>query len=695
MRPLKMTLLLLIGLSLAAVIVMAQQDEDPHLWLEEVDGTRAMDWVKAHNKRTCDHFEAMPGFDDLYQRNLTIYNADDRIATPEIRGDFVYNFWKDATHPRGVWRRALLSDYLKRSPQWEVLIDVDALSATDGEKWVLKGVSWLHPNFNRCMVNLSPGGGDAVTSREFDVREKVFVKEGFVLPTAKSQVAWKDENTLYVGTNFGAGSMTQSGYARITKVWKRGTALASAETLYEGQETDMGVWTYTMHAAHRTYVLVYRMLTFYENEIFVHEKDRLIRLALPADAQVTGFFKNQLMVSLKSDWDVQGTQYPQGAVIAIDYDAFLAGDRAFHLLVAPDAQSSVSGISTTENHVIVNRLTRVRSALSCFTLDGATWTETPIQSPDMGTLSIVSTQRQADGFFYQYEDFLTPSTLYFSKSPSASAQKIQQLPAFFDADNLVAAQHEAVSKDGTRIPYFIVHQKGLVPDGSHPTLLYGYGGFEISEVPEYGPSVGASWLEKGGVYVVANIRGGGEFGPAWHQAGLKANRQRVYDDFIAVSEALIESKITTPAHLGVYGGSNGGLLVGVMMTQRPELFNAVVCAVPLLDMKRYNKLLAGASWMGEYGNPDLPEEWAFIQKYSPYHNLHPQVKYPKVLFTTSTRDDRVHPGHARKMARKMETLAHPFYYFENIEGGHGGVSTHDQRARRSALIYSYLMDQLK
>jgi prolyl oligopeptidase len=471
--------------------------------------------------------------------------------------------------------------------------------------------------------------------------------------------------------------------------------LSEAQTLFEGEKTDVSVGTSVIKTPRRQYDVLYRGMTFYTSHTYFLENGKKIKLDIPDDASFGGIFKNQILVHLKSDWTVEGRAYQQGHLISLDYDAFLQGSRAFQTVIAPDAVSSISSTSETKNLMLVTMLNNVRSELFAYTFDNGKWKSRKVDAPDFGNLYIASTDEFFDRYFFGYQDFLTPSSLYYVARQGTTPEKIKTLPEFFDASRFAVKQNVVASKDGTRIPYFLVYPQGMTCDGTHPTLLSGYGGFEIARRPSYSATVGSAWLEKGGVHVLANIRGGGEFGPKWHRAGLKENRQRIYDDFIAVAEDLIKHKITTPDHLGISGGSNGGLLVGVMFTQRPDLFNGVVCAVPLLDMKRFNKLLAGASWMGEYGNPDISEQWAYISKYSPYQNLYADKDYPEVFFTTSTRDDRVHPGHARKMARKMEAMGHAFYYFENIEGGHGGVSTNDQRAMRDALIYSYLLKQLK
>ncbi len=689
-------IVLLSALSLLLPVgqVGAQEDVDPYLWLEDVEGEKALDWVKQHNEASLAVLKAQPGFDETFEKALAILNSDQRIAYPSLRGKYLYNFWQDAKNERGLWRRTTLEEYLKPSPQWETLLDIDKLSQAESQQWVFKSATGLHPDYELYLVSLSPGGGDAVVVREFDAVAKRFVKDGFYLPEAKSSVSWKDRDTVYVETDFGPGSLTESGYPRIAKKWKRGTPLTEAETIFEGQAEDVAAGCSVINTPERQYDVIQRAITFYTSHMYVIEQGRPIKLDIPDDADFGGFFKNQMLVRLKTDWTVGPTTYKQGALISIDYDKYLQGERAFTVIVEPDARSNIASYSNTENLLLVNMLNNVRSELYRYRFEDGAWKRDKVDTPQFGTLSVASTDEQSDQYFFNYQDFLTPSSLYYVSGDQAM-KKVNSLPAFFDSNGLEAEQLEAISKDGTRIPYFVVRPKSMKADGSNPTLLYGYGGFEISLRPSYGAVQGTGWLTKGGVYVLANIRGGGEFGPGWHQAALKENRQRAYDDFIAVAEDLVRRKITSPPHLGIMGGSNGGLLVGAMFTQRPDLFKGVVCAVPLLDMKRYHHLLAGASWMAEYGDPDVPEEWAYISKYSPYQNVSADSEYPQVFFYTSTKDDRVHPGHARKMVAKMEGLGHKVYYYENIEGGHAAASTNRQRALTSALTYAYFWMQLK
>jgi prolyl oligopeptidase len=674
--------------------LQAQEATDPFLWLEDVDGAKALAWVNTQNAATVADLKKYPAFQEINTKNYEIYNSKERIASPSIRGRYIYNFWQDETHERGIWRRTAVAEFLKASPDWEIVLDIDSLSKADNVKWVFHGASFLTPGYDRCMVSLSRGGGDAAITRELDLKTKHFVVDGFSLPEAKSTTSWKDENTLFVTTDFGTGSLTESGYPRIAKIWKRGTPLSAAVTIFEGDVKDVSVAAYTVVTPERSYDFVERGMTFYTSHLNAFIDGKLIHLGIQDDARFEGIFKNQMLLQLKTAWKVGGTTYPQGALIGIDYDTFLRGGRNFAVIVKPDDRSSIVSVTNTKNFLLVDRLTNVRSELYKYYVKDGAWVSEKVNVPDYGSISIEAVDLQSDRYFFTYTGFLTPTNLYYV-SEENKTEKVKSLPEYFDGSPYEVSQFEAVSKDGTRIPYFLVHKKGMQPDGSHPTLLYAYGGFEISMQPYYSGVIGTAWLGRGGVYAYANLRGGGEFGPKWHLSAIKENRQKVNEDMIAVSEDLIARKITAPAHLGIQGGSNGGLLVGSVFTQRPDLYNAVVCQVPLLDMKRYNKLLAGASWMGEYGDPDKPEEWAYIKKYSPYQNVSADKKYPKILLMTSTRDDRVHPGHARKMAAQLESLNIPYYYYENTEGGHSTGVTNKQKAFEGALVFSYLWMRLQ
>jgi prolyl oligopeptidase len=684
----------LLSIILLPAFIFAQEKEDPFLWLEEIDSPKAMEWVKAQDTITVNGLEKFPEFQNLYENNLKILNSKERIAYPSIIGNYIYNFWQDSANERGLWRRTSLESYLSSSPDWETVLDIDSLSKADGVQWVYKGADYLYPEFDLCLLNLSRGGSDATVVKEFDLRTKKFVEGGFDLPEAKQSVGWIDKDHLFVGTDFGKGSMTTSGYPRIVKEWTRNTALSDAKTIFSGESTDVSVGGYEINTPEKSYQIIYRGITFYTSHIYTMVNGSLVKLDLPLDIQLDGIFKNQMLLELKSNWKVGGKLYHQGDLISIDYDKFLKGNRDFSLIYKPGPRESIVSVVNTKDFLLVGKLNNVRSELFKYYLKGNKWSGEKINAPDFGTIGVVATSDFSDRFFFTYTNFLNPSTLYLYEE-DGTIKKVKSLPQFFDADKFEVKQHEAVSKDGTKIPYFIVFGKNINYNGKNPTLQYAYGGFEISMRPSYSATIGTEWLNDGGVYVLANIRGGGEFGPKWHLAAIKQNRLKAYDDMIAVSEDLIKRKVTSPKHLGVMGGSNGGLLVGVMLTERPDLYNAVVCQSPLLDMKRFNKLLAGASWMGEYGNPDNPEDWAYIKKYSPYQNVFKDKKYPPVLFTTSTRDDRVHPGHARKMAAKMESFGDPVYFYEYTEGGHSAGVTNKEVAFESALTFSFLWMNLK
>ncbi len=680
--------------------------DDPHLWLEEVQGEQALAWVRERNAESQKILQARPEYEPTRARMLEILNSKERIPNVVRRGDWFYNLWQDEQNQRGLWRRATLAEYRKPQPAWETVLNLDALAAAEKENWVWGGATCLGPVDTRCLVSLSRGGADAKVVREFDTVTKAFVADGFVLPEAKSDVAWLDTDTLYVGTDFGPGTLTDSGYPRVVKRWKRGTPLAQAVTQFEAETKDVAAGVSVDRTPGFERVVFSRSVDFYNEKRFLLRKGKLIPFDLPSDAQwrfwnSAGARRDTLLLELRSDLAVDGHTYPRGSLLATDASAYLKGRRSFTALFTPTPTRSLAGYTTTRSHVIVSVLDNVASRLEEWRRGAKGFEKREIGAPFPGTLGVMALSEPmlrsdalAENYLLSYTDFLTPDSLHLASSGSDARQRLKSRPAFFDAQGMRAEQFFATSPDGTRVPYFVVWPRDAKADGDNPTLLYGYGGFQNALQPWYSGALGTAWYQRGGVLVVANIRGGGEYGPGWHQAALKANKQRSFDDFIAVAEDLIRRKITVPRHLGIEGGSNGGLLVGAAFTQRPDLFNAVVCQVPLLDMKRYHKLLAGASWMAEYGNPDDPAEWAFISKYSPYQNLKPGVKYPKVLFATSTRDDRVHPGHARKMAARMLAQGHEVMYYENIEGGHGGAADNAQRAHLQALEFSYLWQQL-
>lgn len=672
--------------------------KDPHLWLEDVTGDEALDWVRARNAEAkADLVD--DDFTDLTERLRAIYDADDRIPYVSARGEWLYNLWRDAEHPIGLWRRTTLDAYRTDDPAWETVLDLDALAAEEDENWVWKGATCLAPAYDRCLLALSRGGADATVLREFDLTTRSFVEGGFEVPEAKSRVSWIDRDTLFVATALqGGDTVTESGYPRQVHIWRRGTPWSEAELVYEGETTDVSVGAYhdTTPGYERSFV--YRSPTFYTNQMWELTRKGLQPLDKP-DSASASIHRDWIYLELRDDWERDGTTYKAGSLLAAPYKRFRKGKGALTVLFEPTERSSLAGFTPTRDHVLLNVLEDVRNTLTVLTpAKKGPWEARPLAgAPTLGSVSAWAYDAdESDAVWLQVSGYLTPSSLALTdlSDPTATPETLKTLPARFDAEGLEVSQHFATSADGTRVPYFEVKPADAPMDGSTPTLLYGYGGFEVSLTPGYSGGVGAGWLERGGAYVVANIRGGGEYGPRWHQAALKDKRHKAYEDFIAVGEDLIARGVTSTPKLGIMGGSNGGLLMGNMYALRPDLWGAIVCRVPLLDMRRYHTLLAGASWMGEYGDPDDPEQWAFIQTFSPYHMVRDDVDYPPMLLTTSTRDDRVHPGHARKMAARMLTMEQPVLYYENIEGGHGGAANNEQRAFMSALAFGFLWDRL-
>jgi len=670
-------------------------DEDPFLWLEEVEGEKALEWAEEQNSRSIDYLKSHPLFDPIHDRALEILTSEDRIAYPSLMGGKIYNFWRDDTHVRGIWRKTSREDFRSERPDWDVILDVDKLADEEDENWVWAGSSCRYPDYDRCIIGLSRGGADAAVRREFDLESREFVDDGFVLDESKSFISWRDLDSVFLAPAYEDEEMTTSEYPRKVYIWERGTDRSEAELVFEGERDDVLVTAMRFWDKETPYDLIVRLPSFFQRHYHLYTDGETRRIPVPDDAEMAGVLDGRLLVELKSDWETNGQKYRQGALLAATMNSVMEGEPDFEVLFQPGERQAVDSVAVTENAVLVNVLDNVVGELLRFTHDENNgWQQEKLAVPEMGTISVVSTDDKSDRFYYNYTGFLTPSKLFEANAADDSHEDIRSEPSWFDSEGMNVAQHEAESADGTKIPYFVVKPDGYEANGATPTLLSAYGGFEIARTPFYSGIIGSSWLERGGVYVLANIRGGGEFGPRWHQAALQENRQRAFDDFIAVAEDLVERGITTPDHLGIQGGSNGGLLVGATMVQRPDLFNAVVCQVPLLDMKRYHKLLAGASWMAEYGNPDDPEQWEYISQYSPYQNVSAEAEYPKTFFTTSTRDDRVHPGHARKMVAKMADQGHDVLYYENIEGGHGGAANLKQQAFIAGLTYAYLHDRL-
>jgi prolyl oligopeptidase len=683
------------GFALAMAATAAFAQEDPYLWLEDVTGEKPIAWAKALNAESTAFLEGRAEFKPLHERLLSVYNSRERIPFLEKRGAWYYNFWQDAENPRGVYRRTTLEEYRKPQPKWEAVIDLGKLSEAENEKWVLKGVSCLHPTFDRCLVALSRAGADATVVREFDMPTKSFVKGGFETTESKQTLAWRDADTVYVARDFGPGTLTQSGYPRVLKEWKRGTPVSEAKTVYEGKDTDVGVSPVVVHEKGRRYERFSRTISTRTSDKYLRVASEWKLLDLPQDSDIaTG--DGWLYVKLRSDWKPASHTYKAGALLAINLDRFLAGSRDLATVFDPKPRLALQAYTAVKGALILDVLDNVNNRIvEARPSDGA-WKLREVRVPKAASISVSGVDdEENDLYWLTVTSFLEPTTLYLAKLGSDAHQKLRSLPTFFDAKGLRVVQHQATSKDGTKVPYFLVMRADAKLDGSNPTILYGYGGFEQAMLPSYSGTIGSAWLEKGGAWALANLRGGGEFGPEWHQVARREGRQKTHDDFAAIAEDLIARKVTSPRHLGIMGGSQGGLLVGAVFTQRPELFRAVVCQVPLLDMKRYNKLLAGASWMGEYGNPDEPGDWEFISKYSPYQNVVKDKRYPRIFFTTSTRDDRVHPGHARKMVAKMKEQGHDVLYFEYMEGGHAAGTNPTQQAYTWALTYEFFLTELR
>lgn len=704
----------LAGISLAACATLPEPDltltatNDPYAWMEEVEGEEALAWVRRQNARTLPILESDPRYAPLLADASAIVNNRERLPLGSLRGGYLYNFWQDETNVRGLMRRSPIGAYAAGTPVWETVLDVDALAAAENANWVFKGWTCEPEPGTRCMVSLSDGGLDATTWREFDIANRQFVADGFVAPEAKSSIEWMDGDTLLVGTDWGPGSLTESGYAMEIRAWDRGSPLSAARSLLTGQPSDVGVFVGALEGEDGTRAAIaVRADTFFTNSIWRLDQAEPAAFTLPPMSSVVGLHKGQVLFTLQQAWTPPGAaaEIPQGALAAMPLDQATGSAPTVTLIYGPGPRDSIEGIGVTRDAVLVAAYSNVRGRLLRFSFDGRGWMESEIEMPANGAIGIVTSDVREPNAYVVFEDFLNPSTLYEVDARAGAARRVRSLPPLFDASPYVSEQFEAVSADGTRVPYFLIRRADLPFNGDTPTLLYGYGGFQVSMTPSYAPNVGRLWLDRGGAYVLANIRGGGEFGPAWHQAGLTTNRQVIYDDFIAVAEDLIERRVTNPRRLGIMGGSNGGLLMGVMLTQRPDLFRAAVVQVPLLDMVGFaeDNMLAGASWVAEYGDPRLqedgtpvaPDQRAFLVRLSPYHNLDPAAAASVApFFVTSTKDDRVHPAHARKTAARLEAAGSPFYYYENIDGGHSAAANLQEAARRRALEYTYLAQRL-
>lgn len=667
---------------------MGSVSTDPYLWLEDITGDDALDWVRKRNEPTIAQFGG-ERFEQMRADALEVLDTDARIPYVRRRGDYLYNFWRDADNPRGLWRRTTLASYRAEEPDWDVLIDVDELARIDDENWVWAGAEVLEPDFSLALIELSRGGADATVVREFDMDTRAFVHGGFELPEAKSSVTWQDRDTVLIGTDFGPGSLTDSGYPRMVKRWRRGQPLAEAHTLFEGEATDVSVGCGYDATPGFERLLITRSFDFFNRYRYELRDDALVEIDVPTDAGIS-VHREWLLIRPRTEWTVGPTTYRPGSLLATSYAEYLSGSAELHVVFEPDEHSSLDNYAWARDHLVIVTLVDVISHVEVVT--PGTWTRAEIPGIPANTNTVlVDVDEYGDEIFLDSSGFTVPSRLLWGRAGGEVAE-VKRAPSFFDAADLDVSQHFVASADGTMIPYFVVgHRHNEAPG---PTLLSGYGGFEVANTPSYGGVLGRLWLSRGGTFVLANIRGGGEYGPRWHTQAMRENRHLVYEDFAAVAADLVARGITTVAQLGAQGGSNGGLLMGVMLTRYPELFGALVCSVPLLDMRRFHLLLAGASWMAEYGNPDDPDDWEFIAKYSPYQNISAAHSYPPVLITTSTRDDRVHPSHARKMTAALEEVGQPVHYYENIEGGHAGAADNAQTAFRSALIYEFLWSVL-
>ncbi len=677
--------------------------DDPYLWLEDVDSDRSLDFVKGLNNDTAQQLKKSRLYKSLHEDALSVLDSDSRIPQVNYQGSYLYNYWRDQSNPRGVYRRTTTDEFRKAEPDWETILDMDAFNEGTDKNWVFKGMSCLSPDYVKCLAQMSPGGGDAIEIREFDMNSKSFIEDGFTLPVAKTQASWRDENSLYVGTDFGEDSLTTSGYPRIVKLWQRGTDLSEATTLHEGDTKSVSVSAFRMRDDAGDIDLIYEGTSFWTTDIYQWLDGKMHKLQIPDSASMSGYFQGRLLMSLKQDWSVDGSDYPAGAVLIADPSRLRGESGKIEMLVKPDERTVIESVTTSKQGILVTLLKDVVGELKRYEPDDdGGWIIRDIPFPANGAINVISIDEETGNFFANYQSFITPPTLYQVNGPDWRPVSVKNQAESFDADQYTVRQYFAISEDGTKVPYFVVMNKDTEFNGSNPTHIFSYGGFRNSLTPSYSGSYenlygayGKLWLDRGGVFVSASIRGGGEYGPAWHQAALLKNKHKSYEDFEAVAMDLIERRITSPKHLGIEGRSNGGLLVGATMTRRPDLYGAVICGVPLLDMKRYHKLLAGASWMAEFGNPDDADMWDYIKTYSPYQNLKPDTEYPATFFYTSTRDDRVHPGHARKMAARMQEYGYPVWYYENLEGGHGGSSTNEQLATRLALSYAHLWKHLK
>ena len=692
-----MKLRVLLAFVCGATLLAAAAEDDPYIWMEEIEGAKALTWARAENARSLPQLQNDPRFKAIYADAAKIITASDRIPAVSFAGDgTLRDFWQDTEHVRGIWRSTTVESYRAGKPQWRTILDLDALAKTEKANWVWHSPRCLPPEDRYCLVELSDGGKDAAVVREFDTRTGTFDDRGFKIPEAKSDYAWIDRDTLLVAHEWQKGQLTESGYPYIVKTLKRGQPLATAKEVFRGQVKDVGVGPRVLREPDGRVagVVLTQSIDFFNSNFHLLTGTGTAKMELPARSTIQGYVSGRLIVSLEQDWMAGG--FKEGDLIDFDFAAVKAspGKLRGSLVLRPTERQAIESVATTRDRLVVALYENVKGQVLSFSRGANGWTSTRLALPNDSSIDISSAADRDNRLILSVQNYLTPTSQWIADASGGVPQKMRSLPPRFDASRHVVEQFWAASKDGTQIPYFVVRPKDLKLDGTAPTLLYAYGGFQISETPSYSGTVGKLWLEKGGVYAVANIRGGGEFGPRWHNAGLKLNRMRVYDDFFAVSEDLIRRKITSARRLGIMGGSNGGLLMGVALTKRPELYNAIVIQVPLFDMIAYDHIGAGASWIGEYGDPKIPAERKMLMSYSPYQNLKAGQKYPKVLIETSTKDDRVHPAHARKAAARLKEYGYDFLYYENIDGGHAAAANLNERALRTALEFTYLQQRL-
>jgi prolyl oligopeptidase len=673
--------------------------DDPFLWLEEIEGERALAWARQENEKSLGALQSDPRYKQFEARALEILQAKDRIPFVSITPTGLYNFWQDESHVRGIWRRTTFASYRTPNPVWETVLDVDALAAAEKANWVYQGSNCLPPEDTRCLLSLSDGGKDANVVREFDLKTKLFVEGGFNLPEGKQSVSWLDKDTVIVSRDWGPGTLTKSGYAFVAKTLKRGQKLEEATEIFRGTADDVQAGAFALRdnrgVVHA--VIGQRGVNFFDREYTLLTAQGPVKLNLPKKSGPAGIVDGRLLLTVREDWaPAGGRSFKAGSLLSYNLKAWKKDPNKapVSLVFEPNPRQTLGSVAITRNKLILTILDNVRGKAFAYDYTGGAWKATPIGLPDNATIGLAAAADETDQVMFSAANYLTPTALHYYDAATGKLEKLKTTPPRFDASNHVVEQFEATSRDGTRIPYFMVRPKEARMDGSTPTLLYGYGGFQSPMVPNYSGTMGRLWLEQGNAYVVANLRGGGEFGPAWHQTAQGANKQRTWDDFIAVAEDLVARKLTSPRRLGVVGGSQGGLLVGTAITQRPELFNAAIIQVPLFDMVRYTTMGAGASWKGEYGDPDVPEQRAWIDGYSPYQKLVAGKTYPTPFILTSTKDDRVHPGHGRKAAAKIAALGQPYYYYENIDGGHSAAANLAESARRAALEYTYATKRL-